>query len=141
VTIAPLARLGIPHSGVTRTGDTADGYRVMSAGRLAHAHGPLSFLELGLITAVLGIAVAVAVPEYMRLRQGASDDSAKARLTRATQTLERRHAAAGTYAGAALPAGVRLQAAGRGSYCIQTNAGDNTWHETGPHGKPASGGC
>jgi hypothetical protein len=141
VTIVPFPRLGIPLSGVTRTGDTADGYRVMSVRRLAHVHSSLSFLELGLITAVLGIAVAVAVPEYMRLRQGASDDSAKARLTQATRTLEQHHAAAGTYAGAALPGGVRLHATGRGSYCVETKAGDRTWHEAGPHGKPAAGGC
>ncbi len=141
MTIVRLTRLGIPHSGMTRTGDTADGYRVMSARRFAHAQSPLSLLELGLVTAVLGIAVAVAVPEYMRLRQSASDDSAKARLTQATRTLEQHHAAAGTYAGAALPAGVRLEATGRGSYCVETNAGDRTWHEAGPHGKPAGGGC
>ena len=110
---APLIRLGIPHSGITRTGDTADGYRVMSAGRLAHAHSPLTLLELALVTIVVGIAAAVAVPEFLDLRQDASDDAARTRLTQATRSLERHHTAAGTYAGAAIPGGVRLRAAGR----------------------------
>jgi Tfp pilus assembly protein PilE len=141
VKIAPLTRLGIPLSGITRTGDTADGYRVVSVRRLAHARGPLSLLELALVTVVIGIAAAVAVPEYLHLRQGASDDAAKSRLTQATRILEQRHAAAGTYSGATLPEGVRLQAAGRGSFCVQTTAGDNVWHAAGAHGKPASGAC
>ena len=88
--IAPLVRLGIPRSRITRTGDTADGYRVMSAGRLAHAYSPLSLLELALVTIVLGIAVAVSVPEFLDLRQDASDDAAKSRLTQATSR-GRRH--------------------------------------------------
>ena len=138
--IALLNRLGIPHSGITRTGDTADGYRVVSAGRLAHAHGPLSFLELALVTIVVGIAAAVAVPEFMDLRQDASDDAAKTRLTQATRSLERHHAAAGTYAGAAIPGGVRLRAAGRGSFCVETTAGENVWHAA-QNAKPASGAC
>jgi Tfp pilus assembly protein PilE len=140
VTIVPRTRLGIPHSGITRTGDTADGYRVVPRRRLAHAHNP-SFLELALVTAVVGVAVAVAVPEYMQLRQDASNDAAKSRLTQAGRTLERHHADAGTYAGAALPGGVRIQSATRGSFCIETKAGGSVWHEAGPNAKPASGGC
>jgi len=138
--MAPLIRLGIPHSGITRTGDTADGYRVVSAGRLAHAHSPLSLLELALVTIVVGIAAAVAVPEFLDLRQDASDDAAKTRLTQATRSLERHHAAAGTYAGAAIPGGVRLRAAGRGSFCIEAKAGENVWHAA-QNAKPAPGAC
>jgi Tfp pilus assembly protein PilE len=108
--------------------------------RFAHAHASPSFLELGLVTAVLGIAVAVAIPEYMHLRQAASDDAAKTRLTQATRTLEHQQATAGTYVGAALPAGVHLQAAGHGSFCVETTAGDQVWHAA-QHAKPASGAC
>jgi Tfp pilus assembly protein FimT len=140
VKTAPLTRLGIPLSGITRTGDTADGYRVVSARRFVHAHTPLSLLELALVTAVLGIAVAVAVPEFMHLRQDASNASAKTRLTQAMRSLDRHHAAAGTYAGAVIPGGVRLRAAGRGSFCVETKAGDIVWHAT-QSGKPASGSC
>ena len=85
MTIVRLTRLGVPHSGITRSGDTADGYRVMSAPRLAHAHTPLSYLELALITVVLGVAAAVAIPEYWHLRQDANDDAAKTRLTQSAR--------------------------------------------------------
>ena len=138
--IGPLIRLGIPHSGITRTGDTADGYRVVSAGRLARAHSPLSLLELGLVTIVVGVAAAVAVPEFMDLRQDASDDAAKTRLTQATRSLERHHAAAGTYAGARVPGGVRLRTVGRDSFCVEAKAGENVWHAA-QNAKPASGAC
>jgi len=130
VTVAPLTRLGVTHSGITRTGDTADGYRVMSARRLTHAHNPLNFLEMALVTAVLGIAAAVAVPEYFHLRQDANDDAAKSRLVQA----ERNHEA-----GTAVPAGVRVHAAGA-SYCLETTAGGRVWHALG-QAKPVSGAC
>jgi Tfp pilus assembly protein PilE len=139
VTVVPLIRLGIPRSGITRTGDTADGYRVMSARGLAHPHNALSVLEVGLVVAVIGVAAAVGVPEYLHLRQDASDDAAKSRLSGAARTIEARHAAAGTFAGAKLPAGVRLHAA-RGSYCVETTAGDRVWHAA-RHAAPAAGAC
>src|SRR5437868_7790465 len=101
----PLTRLGIPRSGITRTGDTSDGYRVMSVRRLAHAHNPLTLLELGLVTVVLGVAAAVAVPEFLHLRQDANDDAAKTHLAQAARTLELHLARAGTFAGASLPSG------------------------------------
>ena len=92
----------------------------MSARRLAHPHTSWSFLELSLVTVVLGVAVAVAVPEYLHLRQEAGDDSAKSRLTQAAQTLEHHHVTAGTFAGTTVPAGVRLSAAARTSFCVET---------------------
>ena len=128
--IAPLVRLGIPHSGITRTGDTADGYRVVTVGRLAHAHNPLSLLELALVVVVIAIAGAVAVPEF----------TAKTRLTQATRSLEQHHAATGTFAGAAIPGGVRLRTAGRGSFCVEAKAGDNVWHAA-QNSKLAPGAC
>jgi Tfp pilus assembly protein PilE len=104
------------------------------------AHTSLSRFELALIAVLLTVSAAVAIPEYLDLRQDAKEDSAKSRLTQAAQTLERRHAAAGTYAGAALPAGVLLRAAGRGSYCVETTAGGRLWHAARGV-KPASGAC
>ena len=139
MSVARLTRLGVPRSGVTRTGDTADGYRVMAARRAAHPHNPLTGLELGLVVAVIGIAAAVAAPEYLHLRQDASDDAAKSRLTRAARTLEVHRASAGTFAGAAVPDTVTLRTS-RGSYCIQTSAGDHVWHAA-RHAKPSSGAC
>ncbi len=113
---------------------------MIAAYRLGRAHASLSLLELGLVTVVLGIATAVAVPEYLDLRQGSRDDSARSRLTQVTQTLERRHASAGTYAGAALPAGVQLRSAGPTTFCVETMAGSDVWHVSRGT-KPASGAC
>ena len=95
--------------------------------------------ELALVVAVVGLAAAVAVPEYLSLRRDANDDAAKARLTAAVRTLEARHVATGTFTGAALPASVRLHT-GRGSYCVDTTAGDHGWHAS-RHATPLSGAC
>ena len=129
MTLVPLTRLGVPHSGITRTGDTADGYRVMSARRIAHAH-TLNFLEIGLVTVVLGVAAAVAVPEYFHLRQDANDDAAKSRLVQAGRDVQ---------TGTAVPAGVYVHAAGS-SYCLETTVSGRVWHEL-RHAKPAQGAC
>ena len=140
MSVVRLTRLGVSRSGVTRTGDTADGYRVVPASRVAHPHNPLTGLEFGLVVAVIGIAAAVAVPEYLRLHQGESDDAAaKTRLTRAVRSLEAHHSSAGSFAGTALPSSVTLHTA-RGSYCVQTGAGDHVWHAA-RHAKPSSGAC
>jgi Tfp pilus assembly protein PilE len=111
----------------------------MSARLVAHPHNPLSAMEIGLVVAVIGVAAAVAVPEYLHLRQDARDDAAKTRLTRVARTLESHHVSAGTFAGAAVPETVTLRTA-RGSYCIQTSAGDHVWHAS-RHARPSSGAC
>jgi hypothetical protein len=102
----------------------------MSVPRLAYPHKPLSSLEIGLVTVVLGVAAAVAVPEFFQLRQDANDDSAKSRLVQAGRNVD---------AGAAVPAGVTVHSAGK-SYCLETTVSGRTWHEL-PHAKPARGAC
>jgi Tfp pilus assembly protein PilE len=111
----------------------------VSVSRLAQPHNSLTFLEIGLVVAVIGIAAAVAVPEYLNLRQDARDDAARTRLAAAARTLEVRHAATGTFAGVKLPGSIRLHAAGS-SYCVETSAGDRVWHAT-RHAIPAAGAC
>ena len=129
MTVVQLPRLGITSSGVTRTGDTADGYRVMASQAGSHSHAP-SFLEIALVTVVLGIAASVAIPEYLNLRSEASDDTAKSRLVQADRNLD---------AGAAVPAGVTVHAAGS-SYCLETTARGRVWHAL-RHAKPVRGAC
>jgi type II secretory pathway pseudopilin PulG len=102
----------------------------MSARRLAHAHNPLSYLEIALVTVVLGVAAAVAVPEFFNLRQDANDDAAKTKLVQASRNLA---------AGAAVPAGVTVHAAGS-SYCLETTVSGRIWHAL-RHAKPARGAC
>jgi hypothetical protein len=102
----------------------------MSARRLGHPHNPLSYLEIALITVVLGIAAAVAVPEYFHLRQNANDDAARTRLVQAGKNLE---------AGAAVPAGVKVHQAGS-TYCLETSVGGRIWHAA-RHAQPARGSC
>jgi Tfp pilus assembly protein PilE len=138
VTVVPLTRLGVPRTGVTHTGDTADGFRVMSA-RAGHPHHQLSYLEIGLLVAVLGVAAAVGIPEFLQLQRDANDDTAKTRLVDAGRALESRHATAGTFAGATLPAGVKLHAS-HGTYCVQTTLDSRVWHAT-RQAKPATGAC
>jgi hypothetical protein len=60
------APIGLPRSRVTRLGDGADTRNVMPTHR--SVPGSLSLLEIGLVVILLGIALAVAVPEYMHLQ-------------------------------------------------------------------------
>jgi Tfp pilus assembly protein PilE len=112
----------------------------MATRSLSRLPTPFSLFEVVLVTAVLGVAVSVAVPEYLDLRSDASDDSAKTRLVQASRTLDQHRATTGTYVGAALPGNVRLRTHSRGSYCVETSASSGTWHEA-RGAKPASGAC
>jgi type II secretory pathway pseudopilin PulG len=110
----------------------------MSA-RPRHPHYQLSYFEIGLLVAIVGVAAAVGIPEFLRMQRDVNDDTAKARLVDAGRALESRQAAAGTFAGATLPAGVKLHAS-RGTYCVQTAVDSRVWHQT-RQAKPASGAC
>ena len=102
----------------------------------------LSVLEVGLVTIMVGIALAVAIPGYMHLRQESSEDSARARLVEATRILDRRRSTAGTYRGALLPAGVGVGNVTASAYCVETSADGRSWHASGPYGaKPELGAC
>jgi type II secretory pathway pseudopilin PulG len=107
--------------------------------RSSHTHHSLSHLEIALLLSVVGVAVAIAVPELMQIERDTNDDSAKTRLVNAGRALENRHSAAGTFAGAALPAGVRLHTAS-GSYCVETTVDSRVWHQA-RNAKPTSGAC
>ncbi len=110
--------------------------------RGVHRLRSLSILELGLITVILAIALAVVIPGYLHLQQESRDGDARARLVDATRVLERHRSVAGTYRGAILPAGVDIGSIAPTSYCVETSAGDRSWHASGPYGaKPEQGGC
>jgi Tfp pilus assembly protein PilE len=116
--------------------------RSISVRRAAQRPRSPSVLELGLIAIVLAIALAVVIPGYVHLRQESRDDSARTLLVDATRVLDRHRATAGTYRGAALPAGVEVAAVTKTSYCVETRAGDQSWHASGPYGaKPVRGAC
>ncbi len=102
----------------------------------------LSLLEVALITVMLGIALAIAIPGYMRLEQHGRDDGARSRLADATRVLDRHRSTTGTYRGTVLPAGVEVGSVTQTSYCVETKAGDQSWHASGPYGsKPVQGAC
>ena len=106
---------------------------------LLGASGVTGLNLYSLVVAVIGVAAAVAVPDYLHLRQDSNDDAAKTRLTRAARSLDVHQSSAGTFAGAGLPNGVKLHTA-RGSYCVETGVGDHVWHAA-RHAKPSSGAC
>ena len=122
--------------------------RTPSSGR-----GAFSTHEVVVVAIMIGILTAIAVPSYLSVRERSDNAGARAHVRQAVSALEDYRAEHGTYAGATAavlkatydsslePGRFRLSSLGAKTYCVQASEGDHTWHQTGPVGAPARGGC
>ena len=110
---------------------------------------------LGLIGAVISLAIAGVLFTMQGKSQGPSSVAARAAETQAMATaskaifspvdqiLQVDQAQTGTYAGAQIPlgSGVALEGATTVSYCLQASVTGTMFHESGPGGSPTPGPC
>lgn len=86
-----------------------------------------TLIELVIVTVVLGILAAIAIPSYTAYIQRASRSEARGQLLMATQWMERFRTQNGTYAGAALPAALtKSPSTGTTKYNIAFATGEPT---------------
>ena len=86
-----------------------------------------TLIELVIVTVVLGILAAIAIPSYTAYIQRASRSEARGQMLMATQWMERFRTQNGTYAGAALPAALtKSPSTGTTKYNIAFAAGEPT---------------
>jgi type IV pilus assembly protein PilE len=89
----------------------------------ARANQGFTLIELVIVTVVLGILAAIAIPSYTAYIQRASRSEARGQLLMATQWMERYRTQTGSYTGAALPATLKKSpSVGTTKYTIDFDA-------------------
>ncbi len=113
-----------------------------------------TLIELLVVIIIIGILLAIAIPSYLKFRDRANDQAARANVRAAVPGVEAYFADNGTYVGvnlaglqASYDAGIKNVSFGTltaTTYCVQNVAaatGQKQWHLNGPGGDIVTGPC
>ncbi len=113
-----------------------------------------TLIELLVVIIIIGILLAIAIPSYLKFRDRANDQAARANVRAAVPGVEAFFADNGTYVGITLAGlkssydqgikDVAFSSLTGTAYCISndsTKTGGKQWHLNGPGGDITSGPC
>jgi prepilin-type N-terminal cleavage/methylation domain-containing protein len=112
--------------------------------------GGFTLIELLVVVIIIGILLAIAVPSYLKFRDRAAENAAKANVRASIPAIEAYYADNGTYATMTVPLLKANYDAGfvgtlgnvdGDSYCVSSTVNGKTFHVEGPGGTVTNGAC
>jgi len=112
--------------------------------------GGFTLIELLVVVIIIGILLAIAVPSYLKFRDRAAENAAKANVRASIPAIEAYYADNGTYATMTVAllkqdydAGFigTLGTVSATAYCVSSSVNGKTYHVVGPGGTVTSGAC
>ena len=116
----------------------------------SESEGGFTLIELLVVVIIIGILLAIAVPSYLKFRDRAAENAAKANVRASIPAIEAYYADNGTYATmtvanlkADYDAGFvgTLGTVTATAYCVSSTVNGKTYHVTGPGGSVTAGAC
>ena len=116
----------------------------------SESEGGFTLIELLVVVIIIGILLAIAVPSYLKFRDRAAENAAKANVRASIPAIEAYYADEGTYATmtvanlkANYDAGFvgTLGTVTATSYCVSSTVNGKAFHVVGPGGTVTAGAC